>query len=167
MGRYSIRICLLVFLLSVIRWGFSDSQEDVQKRMAQVRTIFPSAQKLVYPMEEKDWIDVKGKNDVLLGHIALTSPFADHIKGYAGPVPLLIGVDPEKRIAGIVILENSETSAFVKRLKKQGILADLKGVYWRDAVAYKYDAVTGATMTSSAVINSLKFRLDILDSIEK
>ena len=167
MEKYFIRMFLLLFFLSVVRWGAADSQADMQKRMAQVRIIFPSAHKLVFPIEEKDWIDVKDEGGVLLGRIALTSPFADHIKGYAGPVPLLIGVDPDMKIAGIVLLENSETSAFIKRLQKPGGLADCKGVYWKDIIDNKMDAVTGATMTSSAFISTLKFRLNILDSMEK
>ena len=138
-----------------------ESLMDIQK----IRIIFPEAEKL-NPLKNPDaWAAVLDKQGKRLGHIAVTTPYADHITGFGGPVPLMIGIDLSEKIVGVIILSHSETPGFVKNFEKQGFLTAFQGIQWKDAGNRSWDTVSGATMTSKAVIESLLFRLDQLKGL--
>ena len=91
-----------------------------------------------------------------------TSPASDDIVGFASSVPLLIGIDKENKFAGLTLLKNYESPDFVQKIEKTSFLSSWNGVPINDLAEQKVDAVSGATMTSSAVIKTIKHSAGIL-----
>ena len=106
------------------------------------------------PRDSASWT-VMGANDVALGVIIATSPYAVDVKGFAGPTPLYIYVSTTGTIKQVVAADNADTPNFFKRA-----LTSL-APQWRDksieqAAALKVDAVSGATFSSNAIIANVQ-----------
>ncbi len=86
-----------------------------------------------------------------------TAGLSASINGYAGPVPLDIYIT-DGHISKIVPLPNSETPGFFKRAVT--LTDEYVGKTPDEALAHKPDAVTGATFSSSAIINNVDAGLD-------
>ena len=107
-------------------------------------------------------LDAEGNR---LGAVASSQPHLDGILGYGGPVPVLIGADREGTICRIVLLDNRETPGFVRRVERAGFLEKWAGLSVAKAAALEVDAVSMATLTSSAIARSVKGRLAMLDGV--
>lgn len=94
-----------------------------------------------------------------IGRLLHTQPLAKHITGYGSYLPIVIGIDAEDKITGLLLQKNDETPGFVKRLEKLGFFASWNGQPASEAVNLPVDAVSRATMTSKATIESLRLRL--------
>ena len=122
-----------------------------------IKTVFPNASS--YKVIEVDKAVVYDSNNQTIGEACHTLPKADGIKGFAGVIPMIIGFDNNRQIMGIVVQKNNETPAFINRVISTGILDKWKGKIASEAIALNVDAVTGATMSSSCIIKSVKTRL--------
>ena len=89
------------------------------------------------------------------GFVFSTESLVDGVYGYGGPVVTALYVSPDGTLRDLRIVDSRETPAYVDSLKEwlQGLpghnvfrSADLEGV----------DAVTGATVTSDAILRSLR-----------
>ena len=78
--------------------------------------------------------------------------FETYARGYAGVVPVMVGLDPEGRIVGIRMLANSETPGFGDLVADPDYLALFYGLHSPDGV----DNISGATVTVNALKNSLR-----------
>ena len=137
--------------------------EQLSIPMEHVKKIFPSAEKLVSPENSKEWVvvlDISGKH---IGSVAHSSPLADDISGYGGSTPLLIGIDTDGKITGVILLENVETEAFVDKVLKSGFMEKWKGIHWKEVDKTDIQTVSGATMTSTAVKETLLKRISLID----
>lgn len=83
-------------------------------------------------------------------------PHADDIKGFAGPTPLFIAVGKNGKIAAVAPAPNGETSDFWELVQKARLFNSWNGLTPAKAAAKKVDAVSGATFSSTAVINTVK-----------
>ncbi|MBQ6771676.1 MAG: FMN-binding protein [Bacteroidales bacterium] len=106
------------------------------------------------------YYQVKDANGQVLGTVLLSAPYSDPVKGYNGPTPLLIALDPENRIMQVAMLDNHETPRFAQRVSDGGLYQSWKGLSVEEALAKDVDAISGATYTSNSVINSLNVRLE-------
>lgn len=91
-----------------------------------------------------------------------TAHLAGTIDGYAGPVPLDIHV-ADGRITAIRPLPNAESPSFFKRAS--AILDSWNGKTPREALALNVDAVSGATFSSSAIINNVRAGLTCYEGV--
>lgn len=86
-----------------------------------------------------------------------TSQLGLDIRGYNGPVPLEIRLDPSGKVASIAVLDNSESPKFLQHVLDGGLLEQWIG---RNAgqilAAPDIDAVSGATYTSKAIIANVR-----------
>lgn len=86
-----------------------------------------------------------------------TSQLDLDIRGYNGPVPLKIRIDPSGKVASIAVLDNSESPEFLQHALDGGLLEQWIG---RDAgqilAAPDADAVSGATYSSKAIIANVR-----------
>ncbi|MGN0793391.1 MAG: FMN-binding protein, partial [Aristaeellaceae bacterium] len=88
--------------------------------------------------------------DELLGYCVVASA-----QGYAGPVAVTLGVDPNGVVTGAKIGDTnfSETAGFGMRWKEETERAEqFKGISLKDGGMI--EAITGATMTSNAVLKA-------------
>ncbi len=78
-----------------------------------------------------------------------TIPTAGEIRGYGGPINLLLSVSNRGIIRGAAVVESRETPSYIKGIEKW--LERFKGLAILDPLEQKVDAVSGATITSKAV----------------
>lgn len=90
----------------------------------------------------------KGMKDGEAVYAALVS-----IGGYQGAIKLLIGFDTKgPNVLGVKVLEHAETPGLGSRIEEESFLSQFKG---KLRARNEYDTITGATISSSAVINGL------------
>lgn len=128
-----------------------------QFSLEELKAIFPDANS--YKVTKEDEASIFDANNQKLGEAFHTLPIAKDEKGFAGPIPMIIGFDNNKIIQGIVVQKNNETPAFIERVISTGLLDKWKGKSKEEAKNLKVDAVTGATMSSSCIIKSVQTRL--------
>ena len=105
------------------------------------------------------YYEVKDAKGNFLGSVLYSSPYSDGVKGFNGPTPLLIVLDPENRIKNVVILENQETPDYIVHMVEGGLLNAWNGLTVNEALHKDVDAISGATYTSNSVKESLIARL--------
>jgi len=100
-----------------------------------------------------------------LGYVLQTSPTCDHIVGYSGPTNCLIALDMNHRIRGVKVLSSGDTTEHVKIVEAdQKFFSRLYGFGFdanrNDAnqAWNEVDGVSGATLTSYAIIASIAKR---------
>lgn len=86
--------------------------------------------------------------------VVSTKELAKDVKGFGGNVPLEIYVD-DGRIVRIEALDNSETPEVFGKVKEQ-LLPQWEGKSIDEALDMEVDGVSGATLSSNAVIESAK-----------
>lgn len=79
-----------------------------------------------------------------------TMPPAGDIRGYGGPINLLLCVSNHGVIRGAVLVESRETPSYIKNI--DAWLKRLQGLSIQDPLAEEIDAMTGATITSKAIV---------------
>lgn len=96
-----------------------------------------------------EWIASDGQR------VISTQRIGETILGYNGNVPLLVYICDGK-ISRIEILPNEETPKFIESVVRSGLLEKWNGLTPDEALETDVDAVSGATFTSSAIIQSVK-----------
>ncbi len=133
-------------------------------RLDDVQRIFAEAHKVSAAEAPEDGLLVLDERGTTIGHIFRTSPEADAIAGYQGPSDTLIGLTPDGNVAGISLgatYDNQRYADYVRddayfRNRHQGkSLADLAAL---DKDQVWADGVSGATMTSGAVMEGVILR---------
>lgn len=104
--------------------------------------------------------NVKEQEDSVIsrkdGYIVVsTKNIAKDIIGYSGNIPLDVYLKNGK-IEKIEILENTETPGFLKHVVNTGLLTKWNDLSPVEAAKKKVDAVSGATYSSDAIIQSVK-----------
>ena len=87
-----------------------------------------------------------------------TTTLADDVEGYAGPGPLKIYIRKDK-IEKVEPLKNIETPKYWALIKRD-LINKWNGLTVKKAATEQVDVVTGATITSEAVIENVKRGLD-------
>lgn len=86
--------------------------------------------------------------------------------GYSGNIEIMVGVDPEGRVAGIEILTHAETPGLGSKItapvfKDQFRGKGLDDVDWRvKKDGGSFDQITGATVSPRAVVQAVKIGLE-------
>lgn len=86
--------------------------------------------------------------------VVSTQSIASDVKGYGGPVPLVLTVK-DGIITDIQALKNSETPDFFKKVENE-IFPKWKGKTITKALSSDIDAVSGATLSSDAVNTNIR-----------
>ncbi|MCB9874142.1 MAG: FMN-binding protein [Planctomycetaceae bacterium] len=135
------------------------SQEDVPIEIERVRKFYADVAELRPTVAGPTGVfDEAGEQ---LGYFVQTSPTSDHIVGYSGPTDTLIAFDTDSRILGIDILNSRDTREHVADVQRDKLfMTALVGKSWnqvRDSA--NVDAVSGATLTSLAILEGINHRL--------
>ena len=102
---------------------------------------------------EKSFENLTYNNDTL---IINTSKIVTGIKGYSGSTPLEIHITPDGYISKVIPLKNSESPRFFKTLEKKRLYSQWIGLTPEEAIQKRVDAISGATISSNAVIKTFK-----------
>ena len=122
----------------------------------EIKSIFSEAAS--YKLEKANRAIVLDSSNQKIGYALHTLPDCSEYKGFAGNIPLIIGLNNKNEIVGIFAQENGETPPFFKKVTDSGILNKWNGKLASEAASLNVDAVTGATMSSSCIIKSVKTR---------
>lgn len=122
-----------------------------------IRDFFPDAASV-----EPDAVGlsaVKNADGGLLGFVAETAPGSDRIIGYSGPTNTLLVFDGEKKISGLRILGSGDTPDHLAEvIRERSFFAQFRGLKLGERIN-RVDAVSGATLTSAAIAESVLKRL--------
>jgi uncharacterized protein with FMN-binding domain len=88
--------------------------------------------------------------------VLLSENYVKDVHGYGGPLSLAISVDKENKVEKVEILKYFETKAFMEKVIASGLLSAWDGHNVEQAISLDVDVVSGATLTSSAVIENVQ-----------
>ena len=115
---------------------------------------------LLQKMDRGIWA-LRSRSGERVGVVISTAAY-DRTAGYAGPIPMRIWLDSRMVVRSIVLLPNNETPSFIKRLMKSGFLDNWIGKSAAQIRERHVDTVSGATMSSRAVILSISRSISAL-----
>ncbi|GIW99953.1 MAG: NosR regulatory protein [Pirellulaceae bacterium] len=126
--------------------------------LEKVRQIFAAAHALEPAEEQWTVFDAGGR---ILGTVLQTSPVSDSIIGFSGSTNVLIGLGTDGRIAGATILSSGDTGEHVEQVRGDPeFFSALVGKHPRQSQEIAaIDGVSGATLTSVAILQSVLKRL--------
>ncbi|PIU28762.1 MAG: electron transporter RnfG [Candidatus Hydromicrobium americanum] len=92
--------------------------------------------------------------------------------GYGGDIDIVVGLDNSFGIKGVSILSQTETPGVGSKITESLFTDQFKGLSASDIALKseggKIDAITGATISSRAVVNAVKEKIvEIIDTLEK
>lgn len=142
----TMAIIAVIGLITAWLYGYFSAGIDLQPSL---RKLFPAATEI--RANSNTYVVKQG--ETILGYAK--SAQAD---GYAGPVTVLAAIDPQGKIIGIEIVNHKETPAFFRRVIDERFVQGLIGRAYSDSltIGVDVDAVSGATFTSRAIVNSLR-----------
>lgn len=153
--QYFLIIILLVAI--AYRGGrdfiFHNNEVEITVALEDIREIYPTAAS--YDQNRYGAYDVYGNNGNKIGSVLLSSDYSQQF-GYAGNVPLLIGVDDNLTITKITLLPNNETKYYIEAIYGNKFIGKWQGVNLDDAMQFHVDVISGATHTSNAVISGVR-----------
>lgn len=91
-------------------------------------------------------------------YVINTTSLGQNVEGYNGTTPLKIYIRKNK-VEKIEALKNQETPKYFAKVKKN-LLEKWNGLKVKEASTLKVDAVSGATISSDAVIKNVQLGLD-------
>jgi len=110
------------------------------------------------------------KNGELQGYCVNVTP----VSKYGGEIKMIVGINADKTLAGIKIISHSETPGLGANATKPEFSESLKGKKYPVKVnkngnsnENQIDAISGATLTSTAVADGINMAFEKLDSLGK
>ena len=156
------RAAVVVVLVALIhdQWRWRVARQEPAVNLSRVREFFPDASRVGPRDSERGAHLVFDRRGDTLGAVLRTSPDTDDILGYSGPNDLLVALDLEGSIVGVDLLRSGDTPEHVERVRQEaGFLSSFAG--WNPArdPAPAVTAVSGATLTSLAIVEAVQRRL--------
>lgn len=142
-------------------------QGDSPVTAAEIVSLLPGAASLRPDDSVRDGLFVLGREGRELGYVVRTQPACRDIIGYAGTTDALIVLDRDWKILGLKIHSSEETESYIKDITlDRRFLKKWNGLTWDAAAALDLKAagiegVSGSTMTSMAIAQSVKARLQL------
>ncbi|MFV1968336.1 MAG: FMN-binding protein [Pirellulaceae bacterium] len=167
---HGVRGSVFVAILCLIHWQHArivsrqGDQPLLRVDVERIKPFFPKADSIGETVAGHRGRDVFSKWGYSLGYLLQTSPDSDHIVGFSGPTNVLIAFSTkaeEDRILGLDILSSRDTLEHVEQvLDDESFLTSFNGLTWGEAAALTdVDGVSGATLTSLAIAESIIHRL--------
>jgi len=153
----SVMVLTIVCLISGVALGgvYLITKDKIE---SQKELFFDSTLIEVFPGAEGFTVDNGGYIAMNNGETLGTIQIAD-APGYASIVKVAVGIDNEGKIVGVRILEQEETPGLGANALKPEFYNQFEGLI-KDEVALKadggkIDAITGATVTTNAIIEGI------------
>ena len=158
-GVYPVVFLTVVVLASVAALTLIDGitrdriieaqKAEVQEMLA---TLFPEMD--VYELDEASGIYAILAGGTI-GHAVMAQA-----TGYGGPIDILVGLEPSNRLRGIRVISQQETPGLGAKIVETSFLDQFAGLALDElalsSVGGEVDAITGATISTSAVIEGVR-----------
>lgn len=105
--------------------------------------------------EELDVSEFKGVNSAFKATNDAGYVITGAANGYDGEVPVMIAFDMEGNILGVEISDTGETAGLGKKIETDEFKNQFKGMEAKEKSIADIDAISGATISSSAVVSAL------------
>lgn len=166
----AIRVALLGAILLCIHLQH-DRFMRRQQQLANWSDVVPVIQETLPGAESVEEINATALATVLdadrnaLGSVVRTSPMANHILGFSGPTDVLLVFDEHGLLVATRVISSRDTLEHVQQMVQDPrFLKSLSGRSRAELLDLSnVDAVSGATLTSLAVLESIRFRLMMAD----
>ncbi|WP_206026134.1 FMN-binding protein [Roseimicrobium sp. ORNL1] len=157
--RAGILVAIAWLMHTQHRWFMA--QEGSTLDPTRLRDFFPAAASLGPRDPDTGVQRVLDGSGVVLGMVAQTSPLSDKIIGYSGPTNTLIACDPQGKVIGVRVLRSDDTPDHMAEIiRHRAFFNSFKGLKLGDTTSRpKIDAVSGATLTSTAIAEGVLRRL--------
>ncbi len=159
-GLYPILFLTLVVFISVIALTFTngvteerivDARREAIKEMLQ--TLFPEMDDFIYD-------EAAERYTATSDNVPLGRAFMAVAVGYGGPIDILVGLEKDNALRGIKIISQKETPGLGAKITEAAFLDQFAGQIGKTLALTKdggtIDAITGATISSSAVVEAVK-----------
>ena len=166
----AIRVLLLSAILLCIHWQH-DRFMRRQQQLANWSDVVPVIQETLPGAESVEEINSTAPATVLdadgtaLGSVVRTSPMSNHILGFSGPTDVLLVFEEQGILVATRVISSRDTQEHVQQMVQDPrFLKSLSGRSRAELLDLSnVDAVSGATLTSLAVLESVRFRLAMAD----
>ncbi|HXT40739.1 MAG TPA: FAD:protein FMN transferase [Candidatus Angelobacter sp.] len=156
------RAGVLLVMVAVVRQQsrWLEGQHASSISIRQARKFFPAANRVQLRDPDRGLYFVTDARNDTIGCLLTTSPQTDNIIGYSGPNNLLIALDSRGAIAGVELLRSGDTKEHVEKVKSDpNFLRSFIGWKPGSSSLPKIEGVSGATLTSFAIAESVQQRL--------
>ncbi len=154
--RLAILFAVALGVYRAAQWR--EAQRLPQATLEQAAMLFPDAKSLG-PRTPEGFQPVMDVQGVRIGAVTLTLPEEKGVKGYCGPSQVLVGLGVDGRVAGWRLLDSPDTPEHVEMIQRNTGFARTYAAWKPGEPAPRVDAVSGATLTSLAISESIKRRL--------
>jgi NosR/NirI family nitrous oxide reductase transcriptional regulator len=158
----SVRLGLLVLAVVCLRDANGRRQAEADAgalTVERVRDFFPGGT-VVTNASSGAWREVRDGSGVLLGTVSQTAPESDRVIGYSGSTNTLIARDATGKILGLRVLRSGDTSDHLAEVVgERTFFGQFRGKTAEELRSLVPDAVSGATLTSSAIAEGVLRRL--------
>ena len=161
----AVIVIVSVVLLMVVNSITSPIVKNMQVEEIEntLRSIFPEMSK--YEVDDEVYIIYEDGEKAGYAFMASGS-------GYGGNIDIMVGLDSGFGIKGVSILSQTETPGVGNKITESSFTDQFKGLSASDIALKseggKIDAITGATISSRAVVDAVKEKMvEILESLEK
>lgn len=169
--KYGLTLFMIVMIAcGLLAWVNTRTEPKIRENL---RIAEENARKQVFPLadrfdevnhEKLNYYVAYDSGDNLLGYAFIAQDF-----GYSGIIQTMVGLNKDFTINRIAILSQSETPGLGDNCKKPDFAEKFIGL-GKDALKVDKDggpviSITGATMTTRIVTNSIKKYIEILESV--
>lgn len=144
-----ISVVLLVVMNKITKPVIESQQESEIRNL--LKEMFPEMDDFEY----RDEVYFIYQNDKNIGYAFLAIG-----KGYGGEISILVGVDSDFNVKQVIILSHTETPGLGARITEESFTSQFKGLSVGDIALKKeggkIDAITGATISSRAVVEAIR-----------
>jgi Na+-translocating ferredoxin:NAD+ oxidoreductase RnfG subunit len=137
------------------------SGEQTERLLPLLQQTLPAAVRMEETTDDQGvkLAQVFDASDQSLGYVAKTLPASAHIVGFSGPTDVLIVFDHEYRVDRAEIVRSDDTPDHVRQVETSGFLQRLRGLELSELQRpIELDGVSGATLTSIAILESIRHR---------
>jgi Na+-translocating ferredoxin:NAD+ oxidoreductase RnfG subunit len=130
-------------------------------QVGEVTPYFPESSQLRPSHTHPSLLEVLDADGQLLGQVGRTSPYADQLIGYQGPVDTLLAIDLDGRLVGMKARSSFENKPYSEYPNDDAYFTSLfqgrtiSQLAVMDLVKEEVEGVSGATMTSMAMADGI------------
>ncbi len=159
-GTYPILFLTLVVFISVVALTLTNSVTEERIADARREAIKEMLQTLFPEMDDFIYDEATQRYTVSVGGALLGQAFMAEGAGYGGPIDILVGLEQDNTLRGIEIISQKETPGLGAKITDAAFLDQFAGQAGETLALTKdggtIDAITGATISSSAVVEAVK-----------
>lgn len=166
------RLISLIFLITftagacfhVLR-ELRSKAKDVQRETQAIKVVLPDAQNFSEkggnPPHYKGYQTSANTEKDLLGLAFVTTDLSPEIRGYAGPIKMMVGMDRKGSITKIYVISHSETPSYVFDLDTFLDQFRSRGVKDSFVLGKDIDGISRATISSAAMTRAVEKSLKL------